>query len=90
MCVCTLVISAAGRSCPVGLSCHGAESLIDASCFSGGNYNVQMSRANLCLCNVDTWARGRGDAAAPEGFTRWFWSADVKGWLGSGGLNSSV
>lgn len=72
LCVCVCVpwqgvhpSSPAGRLCPVGITCHGAESLIDASCFSGGNYSVQMSRPNLWLCNVGTWARGRGDAATP-------------------------
>lgn len=72
--------SPAGRLCPVGITCHGAESLIDASCFSGGNYSAQMSRPNLWLCNVDTWARGRGDTAAPEGLARRFgqqmWGAE--------------
>lgn len=58
--------------CPVGITCHGAESLIDASCFLGGNYSVEMSRPNLWLCNVDTQARGNGDTAAPEELTHWF------------------
>lgn len=55
LCVCVCVCpggavqpsSPAGRLCPVGITCHGAESLIDASCFSGGNYSAQMSRPNL-------------------------------------------
>lgn len=88
VCVCVCVCpggavqpsSPAVRLCPVGITCHGAESLIDASCFSGGNYSAQMSRPNLWLRNVDTWAWGRGDTAAPEGLTRWFgqqmWGAD--------------
>lgn len=54
ICICVCVSSPAGWLCPVGITCHGVESLIDASCFSGGNYGAQMSRPNLWLCNVDT------------------------------------
>lgn len=68
--------SPAGWLCPIGITCHSAESLIDASCFLVGNYGAQMSSPNLWLCNVDTHihtrASGRGDTASPQGFTHRF------------------
>lgn len=54
---------------------------------------ITASKCQDLICASVMWTHGpeeRGDTTAPEGFTRWFWSADVKGWLGSGGLNSSV
>lgn len=49
-----------------------------------GAIMVPKCQELICDCNVDTWARGRGDMAAPEGFMCLFWSADVRGLFGVG------
>lgn len=37
-----------------------------------GNYGTQMSRTNLCLCNVDRWGRGKTElGAARRGEADW-------------------
>lgn len=57
VCVLALVRGPTGRWCSVRSTCHGAESLIDAWCFSGGgNYRVQMSRPNFWPCGAATCA----------------------------------
>lgn len=50
VCVLALVSGPVGRWCSVGSTCHGAESLIDAWCFSGGQLqgpNVKTSFLTL-------------------------------------------
>lgn len=54
--------SPAGRLCPVGITCHGAESLIDASCFSGA---IIAPKCQDLICDFVMWTHG-----PEEGVTR--------------------
>lgn len=61
-CVCMCVPrrgSPAGRLCPVGITCHGAESLIDASCFSGGA--ITAPKCQELISDSVMWTHGPQD-----------------------------
>lgn len=56
--------------CPVGVTCHIAESLIDASCFQA---QLFVPKCHELICGFTTWKHGpKAQSWTPTGDTGWF------------------
>lgn len=65
------------QTCPIGIICHTARSLIDASCVWGA---IMVSKCQELICGFIMWTHGprRGPDPGPSGKSVIVCSADVR------------